>query len=52
MKRNQQPIARLVAEQKPDRKARKAGSAKGMLTILDEDDEHRKRGVYDRHHPY
>jgi antitoxin (DNA-binding transcriptional repressor) of toxin-antitoxin stability system len=38
--RNQQPIARLLAEAKPERKARKAGSAKGMLTILAEDDEH------------
>ncbi|HUY33270.1 MAG TPA: type II toxin-antitoxin system Phd/YefM family antitoxin [Pirellulales bacterium] len=40
--RNQQPIARLLAEQKPQRKPRKAGSAKGMLTILVEDDEHLK----------
>ncbi len=38
--RNQQPIARLLAEAKPARRARKAGSAKGMLTILAEDDEH------------
>jgi prevent-host-death family protein len=40
--RNQQPIARLLAEEKPPRKARKPGSAKGMLKILVEDDEHLK----------
>ena len=38
--RNELPIARLTAEDKPKRKPRKAGSAKGMLTILAEDDEH------------
>jgi antitoxin (DNA-binding transcriptional repressor) of toxin-antitoxin stability system len=38
--RNQQPIARLLAETQPERKPRKAGSAKGMLTILSDDDEH------------
>lgn len=38
--RNQQPIARLLAEGRPKRKPRKAGSAKGLLTILAEDDEH------------
>lgn len=37
--RNQQPIARLLAEQRP-RQPRQAGSAKGMLTIHAEDDEH------------
>ena len=36
--RNQQPIARLVAATK--RQPRQAGSAKGMLTILAEDEEH------------
>ncbi len=40
--RNQQPVARLRAEEKPPRKPRKAGSAKGLLTILAEDDEHLK----------
>ena len=40
--RNQQPIARLVAEEKPRRKPRQPGSAKGMLTILADDDEHLK----------
>lgn len=40
--RNQQPIARLLAEAKPEGKPRKAGSAKGMLTILADDDEHLK----------
>ena len=40
--RNQEPIARLTAEEKPKRKPRKAGSAKGMLTILADDDEHLK----------
>ncbi|HVC93895.1 MAG TPA: type II toxin-antitoxin system Phd/YefM family antitoxin [Pirellulales bacterium] len=40
--RDQQPIARLLAEGIPKRKPRKAGSAKGMLTILADDDEHLK----------
>jgi antitoxin (DNA-binding transcriptional repressor) of toxin-antitoxin stability system len=40
--RDQQPIARLSAEPPPRRKPRKAGSGKGMLTILAEDDEHLK----------
>ena len=38
--RNQQPIARLLAAPKLERKPRKAGSAKGMLTIIAEDEEH------------
>jgi len=38
--RNQQPVARLMAEAQPQRSPRKAGSAKGMLTILAHDDEH------------
>ena len=37
---NQEPIARLHAEVPTKRHPRKAGSAKGMLTILKEDDEH------------
>ena len=40
--RNQQPIARLLAEEKPKRKPRKAGSAAGLLTDLADDDEHLK----------
>lgn len=40
--RNQQPIARLTAEDKPKRKPRKAGNCKGMLTIVADDDEHLK----------
>lgn len=38
--RNQQPVARLTAAEQPQRKPRKAGSAKGILTILADDDEH------------
>lgn len=40
--RGQKPIARLLAEEQPKRAPRRAGSAKGMLTILVEDDEHLK----------
>jgi antitoxin (DNA-binding transcriptional repressor) of toxin-antitoxin stability system len=40
--RNDQPVARLLAEEKPKRKPRKPGSAKGMLTIISDDDEHLK----------
>lgn len=40
--RNQQPIARLLAKEKPKRKPRKAGNCKGMLTIVADDDEHLK----------
>ena len=40
--RNHRPIARLLADAKPERTPRKAGSAKGMLTILAEDDDHLK----------
>jgi antitoxin (DNA-binding transcriptional repressor) of toxin-antitoxin stability system len=39
---NQQPIARLQAHQKPNRKPRMAGNCKGMLTIVADDDEHLK----------
>jgi prevent-host-death family protein len=38
--RNQQPVAKLVGQQKPERKPRRPGSAKGKLVILAEDDEH------------
>ena len=38
--RGEIPIARLVAESKPIKAPRKAGSAKGILVILQEDDEH------------
>jgi antitoxin (DNA-binding transcriptional repressor) of toxin-antitoxin stability system len=40
--RNQQPIARLLVDDKPGRQPRKPGSAKGILTIVAEDDEHLK----------
>ena len=40
--RNDKPIARLLAEEPRQRQPRKAGSAKGMLTILAEDDDHLK----------
>jgi antitoxin (DNA-binding transcriptional repressor) of toxin-antitoxin stability system len=40
--RNQKPIARLLAEEAPKRQPRQAGSAKGKLTILADDDEHLK----------
>ncbi len=40
--RNEQPVARLVAEQPQKRKPRQSGLAKGMLTILADDDEHLK----------
>lgn len=40
--KNQQLIARLLSEDKPKRQPRKAGSAKRMLTILSDDDEHLK----------
>lgn len=35
-----QPIARLTAESPRERQPRQAGSAKGLLTILREDDDH------------
>jgi antitoxin (DNA-binding transcriptional repressor) of toxin-antitoxin stability system len=38
--RNAQPIARLLAEEPPQRRPRQPGSAAGQLTILVEDDEH------------
>ena len=38
--RNQQPIARLQAELQTPRKPRQAGSAKGLLTVIAEDEEH------------
>jgi antitoxin (DNA-binding transcriptional repressor) of toxin-antitoxin stability system len=37
---NQQPVAKLVAQQQALRKPRRPGSAKGKLLILQEDDEH------------
>lgn len=40
--KNHKPIARLLSEDKLKRQPRKAGSAKGMLTILSNDDEHLK----------
>ena len=38
--RNAQPVAKLVGQQRPSRKPRRPGSAKGKLVILTEDDEH------------
>jgi len=40
--RNQQPVAKLVGQQRPIRKPRQPGSAKGKLVILIEDDAHLK----------
>ena len=40
--RNDRPVVRLLVEETPKRKPRKAGSAKGMLTIIQDDDEHLK----------
>jgi prevent-host-death family protein len=40
--RNQQPVAKLVGQERPVRKPRRPGSAKGKLSILAEDDEHLK----------
>jgi antitoxin (DNA-binding transcriptional repressor) of toxin-antitoxin stability system len=40
--RNEKPVARLLVEQSPQRKRRVAGSAKGILTIIQDDDEHMK----------
>jgi len=39
---NQQPIARLLAEEKANRKPRRVGNCKGMLAIVADDDEHLK----------
>jgi prevent-host-death family protein len=38
--RNQQPVAKLVGQQRLVRKPRQPGSAKGKLIILTEDDAH------------
>jgi prevent-host-death family protein len=38
--RNEQPVARLVAEETPQRQPRKAGNCKGMLVIVADDNEH------------
>ena len=40
--RNEQPVAKLVGQQRPIRQPRRLGSAKGKLVILAEDDEHLK----------
>jgi len=40
--RDQKPVARLQAEQRPKRKPRQPGNCKGMLTIVAEDEEHLK----------
>jgi len=39
---NNRPVARLTLEVQPMKRPRQAGSAKGILTILREDDEHLK----------
>ena len=38
--RNDQPIAKLAAQRPPAHKPRQPGSAKGMLAIVSDDDEH------------
>ncbi|MBL8821083.1 MAG: type II toxin-antitoxin system prevent-host-death family antitoxin [Planctomycetia bacterium] len=38
--RNTKPVARLVAEHKPHRMARKAGNCQGMAKIIADDEEH------------
>lgn len=38
--RDQMPIARLIGEAAPPTKPRQPGSAKGILTIVSEDDDH------------
>jgi prevent-host-death family protein len=38
--RNNQPVAKLVGERRPERKPRQRGSAKGKLIIHSDDDEH------------
>lgn len=38
--RSNQPVAKLVGQRRPVRKARQPGSAKGKFAILAEDDEH------------
>jgi antitoxin (DNA-binding transcriptional repressor) of toxin-antitoxin stability system len=40
--RDQQPIARLLAEERPKRQPRRPGNCKGMLTIVADDEEHLK----------
>jgi len=40
--RNEQPVAKLVGQQRPIRQPRRPGSAKGKLVILAEDTEHLK----------
>lgn len=37
---NQQPVAKLVIEPAKQRKPRRPGNCKGMITLLVEDDEH------------
>jgi antitoxin (DNA-binding transcriptional repressor) of toxin-antitoxin stability system len=38
--RNDHPIAKLVGQPRPARKPRQPGSAKGILTIVSDDDAH------------
>ena len=38
--RNNQPVAKLIGQQRPVHEPRRPGSAKGKLIILTEDEEH------------
>ena len=38
--RDNQPVAKLIGQQRPVRKPRQPGSARGKLVILADDDEH------------
>jgi antitoxin (DNA-binding transcriptional repressor) of toxin-antitoxin stability system len=40
--RDAKPVARLLSEEPPKRKPRVPGSAKGTLSIIEDDDEHLK----------
>jgi prevent-host-death family protein len=39
---NQKPVAKLIGERPPERKARVPGNCKGMITLAVEDEEHLK----------
>ena len=40
--RDEQPVAKLIAQQPPARKPRRPGALKGILVVHAEDDEHLK----------
>lgn len=40
--KNQEPVARLLGEEKAKRKPRRAGNCRGMFVIVADDDEHLK----------